>query len=304
MEDIAVIILTFNEEQNLSAALESVKGWANTVFVVDSYSTDGTIDIALSRAPDCVSVVQHHFENYSAQWNWAVTHLPIQARWTMKLDADERLSPVFKKEVTACIRNAAQDLEGIYVRYRLTFMGATLHWGAFSSTYLLRLWRTGRAICGDRSVNEHFSVKGRTCMSRAFLDHCNYKSFSDWIDKHNRYSSMEAMSVASGNVSGDISSRFWGNPVERRAWLRRVYSQFPGRAFFYFLYRYVVRLGFLDGRAGFRFAFLHAAFMYWIDLKILEYQMTNKVPDVIWPTRGQPDPLVAGSELQKLVDRN
>lgn len=302
MVNITVIILTFNEEENLPAALDSVKGWANEVFVVDSYSTDSTVDIALSQVADGVQVVQHRFENYSAQWNWALTHLPIKSSWTLKLDADERVTPAFKVEVMNCLKNATNDLEGIYFRRRMIFMGTLLRWGGMSSNYVLHLWKTGKAIFEDRQVNEHALVGGKIIKIQSFVDHHDYKSVSEWLEKHNRYSSMETASIKTGNVIGDVSSSLWGNADERRMWFKKMYFKIPARPFFYFLSRYVFRLGFLDGKAGFRFAFLHAAYFYWIDLKIIEYQTTGKKPEIIWPVRGQPHPVVVASSLQKLVD--
>src|SRR3954447_19907828 len=114
---VSVIIPTFNEESNLAAALDSVKGWASEVFVVDSYSTDRTVDIALERAADGVHVVQHRFENYSAQWNWSLAHLPISQPWVLKLDADERALPGFRDEITARLADPRTE-ESAFILHR------------------------------------------------------------------------------------------------------------------------------------------------------------------------------------------
>src|SRR5579863_8164336 len=116
MADVSVIILTFNEEKNLPDCLDSVKGWAKEVFVVDSFSTDRTVDIALSRAKEGVRVVQHAFKDYSTQWNWALTRLPLKGAWTLKLDADERVTKEFKKESDAFFKTTASPIEGFYFR--------------------------------------------------------------------------------------------------------------------------------------------------------------------------------------------
>ena len=299
---IAVIIPTFNEEANLEMALDSVKGWASEVFVVDSYSTDHTVDIALARAMDGVKVVQHAFENYSAQWNWALQRLPVRCAWTVKLDADEQITEAFKKEIAALFQHGDTDLEGICFRRRLVFLGAQLKWGGISENPDLRMWRTGKARFEDRTFNEHALVNGKTVMIRAWVLHHDFKSVSAWIDKHNRYSSLEARNLLQGDVTGEVAPRFFGTPTERRMWFRRLYYRVPGRPFFYFLYRFVFRLGFLDGLPGFRYAFLHASFFYWIDLKIREYHKMRRLPDVHWPPRGLPHALVASSELQRSVD--
>lgn len=299
---LGVIILTFNEEANLAAAIDSIQGWAKEIFVVDSYSTDRTVEIALSYENRGVQVVQHAFENYSAQWNWALCHLPISQEWTLKLDADERVTPEFKDEVGQLLSSVNEEVEGFYFRRRLVFLGKRLRWGGTTQNHDLRLWRSHRATFENRTVNEHALVRGQTREIQSYVDHCDFKTFSDWLDKHNRYASMEARCHIERNVTGDVPPRLMGNPAERRMWFRSVYYKVPLRHYFYFLYRYILRLGFLDGKAGFHFAFLRASYHYWIDLKIEEYRRTGVLPEVLWPPRGQPHPVVAQSELQKLVN--
>lgn len=300
--DVTVIILTFNEESNLPTALDSLRGWAKEVFVVDSYSTDRTVDIALERAADGVRVVQHPFLNYSAQWNWALTHLPLSGKWTMKMDADECVTPEFREETNRIIASASPDLCGLYFRRKQIFLGRELQWGTIAGNYVLHLWRTGTAKFEDRPVQEHALVQGRTDRLFSAIEHNNHKSLSDWIRKHERYSSLEALSLIEGNMTGEVIPRMRGKPDERRMWMRRLYRSFPFRHVFYFLYRYVIRLGFLDGQPGFTYSFLHSVYLYWIDLKIKEYRLTGKLPEIIWPQRGQPHPVVRDSELQKEVD--
>ncbi len=299
--DVTAIILTFNEQSNLPSALDSVRGWAREVFVVDSYSTDKTVDIALSRAADGVRVVQHPFENYSAQWNWSLSRLPITSQWTMKLDADERVVPAFKDELEGILREAPAELEGIFFRRRMIFSGWTLDWGGVSSTFVLHLWRTGKARFENRPVNEQVILGGQTRQMRSSIDHHSEKSLTDWLSKHNRYSSLEALSAIRSNLPSEVEPRLLGSPVERRRWLKNLYSRLPGRHVLYFLYQYIARLGFLDGRPGFRYAFLRAGYRYWIDLKIMESQTTGNAPEVVWPLRGEPHPEVVASDLQSLV---
>ncbi len=305
MTDLTVIVMTFNEERNLSECLDSVSGWAREIFVVDSYSTDRTVDIALSRSRDGVGVVQHRFENYSSQWNWALRHLPIKGAWTLKLDADERVTPAFKKEAEAFWSAAEQDAEGVYFRRAMIFMGHRLRWGGTTNNYDLRLWKSGKAAFENRSVNEHALVKGKTIRFHSFVDHLNEnsKGLADWIEKHNRYSSMEAAAMMEGNVTGDVKPRLFGEADQRRMWLRRFFWKFPLRHFLFFLYRYIVKLGFLDGKTGFRYAFLHGIYFYWIGLKQEEGVSRNLIPYVPYPARGAAHPKVMKSALQKLVDK-
>lgn len=303
---VTVIILTFNEEANLPAALDSVCGWASEIYVVDSYSTDRTVDIAIERAGEGVRVVQHEFENYSQQWNWAISHLPIHGEWTLKLDADERCTAEFKSEVDERLRDASANLEGMFFRRRLIFMGTPIHGSGSSDAYVLHLWRTGRATFEDRAVNEHAIVEGEVSYLHGFVEHRNTKSLSDWLDKHNRYTSLEALSLIQGNIVGGVTPRLFGRADERRIWLRSLYYRVPyrlGVALVYFLYRYVWKLGFLDGVAGFHLCFLQVAFRYITDLKVCEYRKTGTLPEVRWPARGEAHPTVAASELQRLVDQ-
>jgi glycosyltransferase involved in cell wall biosynthesis len=300
--DVSVVILTFNEETNLPAALDSVRGWAREVFVVDSYSTDRTVDIGLEARAEGVVVVQHAFENYSKQWNWALAHLPISAGWVLKLDADERLTGAFKQEVSGLIRTAHDTLEGVYFRRQVVFMGKPLRWGAMTENYDLRMWRTGRAVFEDRPVNEHAVVRGATAQLRSLVEHHTMKSVAHWLDKHNRYSSLEARCLIEGNVTGGITPRLFGKPDQRRMWLRRLYLRAPARSLLYFLYRYVVRFGFLDGRVGFAYCFLHASYFYWLDLKRREHARTGVLPENIWPARGAAHPRVTSARLQEYVE--
>lgn len=299
---VAVVIPTFNEEENIEAALDSVRGWSDEVFVVDSYSTDATVDRALARAGDGVRVVQHRFENYSAQWNWALTHLPFTRDWTLKLDADERVTPDFRDEVDEVLANAAPGLEGLYFRRRFYFMGRPLDWGGMRDNHDLRLWKTGCARFEDRAVNEHALVEGETARLVAYVEHHDFKSLSDWIAKHNRYSSLEARAIAGGNVTGEVEPRLFGAPDERRIWLRRRFYRTPGAPWVYFAYRAFARGGVLDGWPGIQYAFLHASYLNWIELKLRQQRLTGKAPPVDWPTRGDPHPSVVDSPLQRQVE--
>ncbi len=298
---LAVVILSFNEERNLAAALDSVRGWACEVFVVDSYSTDRTVDIALARSGDGVHVVQHPFENYSKQWNWAIDSLPIQADWVLKLDADERATPSFRTEVRAVLARTSSEVAFV-VHWRFFFMGRRLRWGGLYPNGNIRLWRRGCGHFDDRGVNEHLIIDGPVGEIRSPIDHEDQKSLGHWLDRHNRYSTLEARALIQGDVTGQVTPLLFGRSEQRRMWLRRVYYAFPGRAFWYFLYRFVLRLGFLDGRAGFRFAFLHASFFYWIDLKRSESARTGASLVPIWPARSEAHPGVVNSSTQQRTD--
>ncbi|MHB1421808.1 MAG: glycosyltransferase family 2 protein [Gemmataceae bacterium] len=299
---LSVILPTFNEEANLQMALDSVKGWASEIFVVDSYSSDRTVDIALSQPEDNVRVVQHRFAGYAAQWNWAISHLPITQPWILLMAADERATDAFAAEVRQRITDPRTEESGFLVNSRFIFMGKWLRWGGMSSNPQTRIWRTGKGRLEEREVNEHLIVDGKLGRILSPIEHHDYKDLGFWIEKHNRYSALEARALLKGDVTGEVSPRLFGQPEERRMWLRKWYYRVPGRPLWYFLYRYFLRLGLLDGLNGFRFAFLHASYFYWIDLKQAEYRATGELPVVLWLPRGAPHPLVANSELQRQVD--
>lgn len=289
---LSVVILTFNEEENVGAAIESVRGWASEIFVVDSFSVDHTVEVARGYRDDGVSVVQHAFENYSAQWNWALSALPFTADWILKLDADERVTPAFKEEVSRVLDGAPEDLEGLYFRRSLFFMGKAIKRGGMAG-YDLRLWRRGCGQFDGREVNEHLIVEGRTAKLSTFVEHHDTKSLSEWWDKHNRYSSLEALDLIEGGPSGEVKPSLWGNPDAQRMWIRERFFAHPFRflaSVSLFFYHFVGRLGFLDGTRGFQVAFLRASFFYMIQLKVLEFRRTGKMPVVLWPARGEPNP--------------
>lgn len=284
---IAAILLTFNEERNLRAALASVAGWASEILVVDSLSTDRTVDVALSVAG--VRVFQHAFVDYGSQWNWALENLPIDGRWVLRLDADERVTPEFKAELAGRLA-AGEDVSAYVVDRRLVFMGRWLRWGGYYPNGDIRLWKRGLGRMESRSVNEHFLTCGPVAHLKSPIDHIDEKDLTHWLDRHNRYSSLEARELLKGNITGDVRPSLLGSPAERRMALRRLYYRLPLRPLAYFVYRYVLRLGFLDGTPGLRYTLLHASFLHWIDLKIAEARRCGQLPDVIWPPRGTRDP--------------
>jgi glycosyltransferase involved in cell wall biosynthesis len=299
---VSAIILTFNEEANLGDALESVVGWADAVFVVDSFSMDRTVEIALSYKERGVAVVQHGFEDYGAQWAWALARLPLRSEWVLKLDADERVTPEFKAALAVALPNADASVGGFAFRRQIEFLGRPLRFGGHLENADTRLWRRGRVRVEARTVNEHMLVDGKVGQLTATVRHCNAKDLTHWIDKHNRYSSLEAQYALAGSAASEVESRLFGSPEQRRKWFRGVHRRMPFRNSLYFLYRVVLRAGFLDGWPGVSYAFLRAAYMHWIDLKAKEARLSCRAPSVLWPQRGEPHPEVAASKLQALVD--
>ncbi len=258
--DVSIVILTYNEEVNIGAALRSVCSWTKEVFVVDSGSTDRTADIA--RSFPGVRVVQHAFDSYGAQWDWALNHLPLTACWVMKLDADEWVSDSLREEIVRLTRDADCRHSGYYMRFRLRFDNQWLRFGGFHRTWILRLWRRDSGQSDKRPVNEHVVVHGTVGRLRSYFMHDDRKGISAWLRRHNYYSTEEAREAV-GGTQLELTG-----PAGRRKWFKRhVWPYVPWKPLFYFAYVYFVRLGILDGRAGFRYACLRSFYYYLIELK-------------------------------------
>ena len=278
MTDIAVIILTYNEELNIAQALESVQGWARQIFVLDSYSTDRTLEIA-GRFP--CTIVQNGFDDYSKQRNFALERLPITSGWVFFLDADEWIPRELKEEISTLVASNPPE-NGFFVKWRLLWMGQWIRRGYYP-TWILRLFRFGKARCEDRSVNEHLVVEGAVGYLKNDFIHEDHKGVTDWIAKHNVYATQEALGLFNKAGSDQqINVRFWGSQAERKRWLRyRLWNNLPPlvRPILYFIYRYIFRGGFLDGKMAFAYHFLQGLwFPMLIDIKYLEmkYGRENK----------------------------
>jgi glycosyltransferase involved in cell wall biosynthesis len=271
---LSVIILTFNEEANLPACLESLSGLRTEIFVVDSGSTDKTVEIA-GRAG--ALVFEHEFDNYAAQRNWALENLPLRTEWILNLDADERLTPALLSEIKEALARPFIDVDGFMLRKRTIFMGRWIKHGGHYPSYHLRLFRRGRGRCEDRLYDQHFLVDGRIeSLKQDYLDVLT-SDLSMWTQRHARWAEAEArqmLTQGDSSLAHRVRSNVRGNPIERRRWLRDgPYAHAPLflRPFLYWFYRYFLRLGFLDGREGLIFHFLQGCwFRFLVDAKIYE----------------------------------
>lgn len=254
---LSVIVLTYNEEANLPACLASLNGLDCEVFVVDSGSTDRTLEIAKAAG---AHVAEHSFEHYAAQRNWAQANLPVQSEWMLHLDADERLTPDLVKEINEVMADPAPDVDGFLLRKRTFFMGRWIRHGGHYPSYHLRLLRRDRGHCEDRLYDQHFIVSGRVARLRHDYVDVVASDLSTWTRRHIRWAELEAREMLSVNQGPHrVQPRLFGTAIERRRWLReRLFWRSPlfVRAFGYWVYRYVFRLGFLDGVEGLIFHFL------------------------------------------------
>ena len=255
--DIAVIILTYNESLHLARALRHIEGFAREVFVIDSYSTDDTVEIARNFGAE---VLQHPFQNQARQFQWAMDNAVITAQWVMRLDADEIIEPDLGAEIIVRLPSLPPDVTGIYLNRKTIFQGRFIRHGGRYPLMLLRVWRHGKARIEDRWMDEHiYLLEGRSvAFSGGFADH-NLNDLAYFTDKHNSYASREALDVVNrklnlwelepGVLAGESGKRQAGI---KRFMKEKVFNRMPFQlsALAYFLYRYIVRLGFLDGSEG------------------------------------------------------
>jgi len=289
-----VVVLTYNEALNLTDCLASVADWAESMFVVDSGSTDRTVEIAEQFG---ARVFQHPFETHAKQWQWALDNLPLETDWVLGLDADQSLTPELAEEIAALterdVRNrlckapdgpSGQSVPdtfycGFYCGYeikrRQIFRGRWIRHGGYYPIYLLKLFRRDavRLDTGDL-VDHHFHVDAPVGRLRYDLleRNRNEDQISFWIAKHNRYAKLlaeEEWRCRNGDYGPLLSSK-------KRFWYRLPLYLRP---LLYFFYRYVLRCGFLDGKQGFIFHFLQA---YWfrllVDINIDELRQTSTAP--------------------------
>jgi glycosyltransferase involved in cell wall biosynthesis len=265
---LSVFILTHDEEQNLPAAIASVHLLGAEVFVVDSGSTDRTVEIA--RAAGC-HVVGHPFTTQAEQLNWALDHLPCTTDWILRLDADERLTPELVHELPIRLAEAPPEVGAFEVKRRVYFWGTWIKHGGYYPTWLVRVWRRGRARSESRQMDEHMVVSNGIVLR---LDHDiideNRKGLGFWTDKHNRYADREVRDLRA--IADDQSAS--GGQAGRRRWMKKnLYARSPRfvRAFAYWFLRYIVLLGFLDGEAGLVFHFLQGFwYRFLVDAKLEE----------------------------------
>ncbi len=273
--NLTAIILTKNEEAHIERAIRSLSGIANSVLVVDSGSSDRTCELAKELG---ANVLYNRWKNYSSQFNWALEQIPESSEWVLRLDADEIVTEELKKDIISCLPKIEPEVKGIYVPRRMNFMGSAIRWGGVFPVHVLRIFRPNSGRCEDRWMDEHIKVRGDTKKFTGEIIDDNLNSLSWWTDKHNAYASREVVDLLNleyGFSPHDtVADLRGGNQAGVKRWIKeKLYSRLPigGRSFIYFLYRYVIRLGFLDGWGGAAFHVLQGFwYRYLVDMKLIE----------------------------------
>ncbi len=271
---LVAIVLTFNESKHIERCLESLRGVADETIVVDSHSTDDTIEIARRLN---ATVMQHPFINQAKQFNWALAQLDSTSDWVLRLDADEYLTADLVMEIRTKLHELPSHTAGVVCGRRMTFQGRLIRFGGIFPIRIVRLFRYGRGHCEDRWMDEHIVVDGQLAGFQGDIIDDNLNSLAWWIDKHNRYSSREAIELLNrqhrflpeANAAAGERSH-----ASTKRWIKEnFYYRLPGgcRAAAYFVYRYVLRFGFLDGPSGSAFHVLQGFwYRYVVDKKVAE----------------------------------
>lgn len=271
---ISAVILAFNEARNIKRCIESLT-WCDEVVVIDDYSTDATVEIAESLG---ARVLQHRFESFAKQRNWALEHAAIKQPWVLMLDADEVATPGFARAAQLAVHNAAADLQALCICRKTVFMGQTLNHADGFPVWIMRLVRNGVTAFEDSGHGEcpvPNSVGTPKLIDEPLLHFAFSRGMDDWWSRHVRYAKREAIRESSEGARTRWSDLFATQSWKRRRQLRAITGCLPGRGLMRFLYQYVIKCGFLDGKAGLQFCRMLACYEAMISVRRGETQRLN-----------------------------
>jgi glycosyltransferase involved in cell wall biosynthesis len=260
---VSVMVFTLNEEIHLPSCLAAL-AWCDDVIVVDSFSTDATADICRTAG---VRFFQNRFTGFGDQRNWALDHCQSRHDWILILDADERVTPELVEELRHDLADPAGEIAAYRIRRRFHLWGRWLKYSSLYPTWVVRLVHRRRVRYVNRGHAETQEVQGRIADLRRDLIDENLKGIDEWLARQNRYASQDA----AFELAQEGSGIGWGDALrgalERRALLKRLAARAPMRPLLYFLYSYVFRFGFLDGRDGLQFCLMRALYQRMVAIK-------------------------------------
>ncbi len=264
---ISVLILTLNEEDNLPRCLASLD-WCDDVVVLDSGSTDRTCAIAEERS---ARVFERPFDDYASQRNHGLEKIDYRHEWLLMVDADEEVPADLVQEMRKAVERAASEVTLFRMRRKDYFLGRWIRRSSGYPTWFGRLARLGR-VRVERTINEEYVTDGKVELLQTHLNHYPFnKGFHAWFEKHNRYSTMEGELLEARQAERHpLSDLLHRDPTLRRKWIKSLVYRLPGRPLLMFFALYVVRGGFLDGRAGLTFCLLRSFYEFMIDCKAHE----------------------------------
>ena len=301
---VSVLIPAKDEESNLPACLESVAR-ADEVFVVDSQSSDRSIEISTNYG---ANVVQFYFNGrWPKKKNWSLDNLPFRNEWVLIVDCDERITPELWDEIATVIQDP--NYNGYYLNRRVFFLGQWIRYGGKYPDWNLRLFKhkSGRyenlntediPNTGDNEVHEHVILDGKVGYLKNDMLHIDFRDIYHWLERHNRYSNWEARvyyNILTGNdESGTIGANLFGDAVQRKRFLKKIWVKLPFKPLLRFILFYFIRLGFLDGKAGYIYGRLLSQYEYQIGVKLYELRQFGGKLNV----NAQANPPVKPSEPQ------
>ncbi|UPW18266.1 glycosyltransferase family 2 protein [Agarivorans sp. TSD2052] len=278
---LSVIILTFNESLHISRVVDAVRSVAERVVVVDSFSTDNTVELATAKGAE---VFQNPFVNQAQQFQWAIENCDINSEWILRLDADEYIDEELCNNITHFLSTASEDCNGAILNRRHIFLGKWVRFGGRYPLPMLRLFRNGCAHIEQKWMDEHIVLdKGYAQELKGGFFDDNLNSVTWFIDKHNKYATREMLDMMLKRIEPQAESTMTketGFKIRLKRWLKEdIYQQLPYfvRPVLYFLFRYFIQLGLLDGARGFAYHFMQG---FWyralVDLKCLEAEAALK----------------------------
>jgi len=278
MADLTAIILTYNEELNIESCITSLKKVSERIIVVDSYSSDNTVQIASNMG---VEVFQNTWTNHAQQFQYGLEIANIKTQWIIRLDADESLTEESAKEIEVlCKKHSNTEISGLILRLEVSFLGKKLRHGGIYPIKVLRIFKYGHGNVEIRNMDEHIVLnQGKTTELKSDSIHNDFKSLTSWIDKHNRYSSLEVIDYFQAASMTKENNSLNLNAKVKRIVKYKIYYRLPMgvRALLYFIYRYIFKLGFLDGKEGLIFTILQAFwYRFLVDAKIHEELIKKK----------------------------
>jgi len=295
---ISALVPMLNEELNITDCLESLQ-FCDEIWVVDSHSRDRSPEIASALGANVVQF--DYIPGGPKKKNWGLANLPFKHPWVLILDCDERIPAELREEIIAAVANPG-DRAGYYLNRRVYFLGRWLKHCWYPS-WNLRLFQhqrgryerleSGQLQTGDNEVHEHVLLDGPAGYLAHDMLHYDYCSLHHFCERHNRYSTWEAehrLRELAGSDDG-LPARFWGEPLQRRRWLKRLALRLPGKPLLRFLYTYFWRRGFLDGYPGFLISAYMAVYEFEIGMKMYELRQQGGVPGLPPAPSAEPTPV-------------
>jgi glycosyltransferase involved in cell wall biosynthesis len=273
---IGILIISFNEDIHLERCIENAKKLSFNIFVVDSFSTDKTIQILLEKN---VKFMQHTFATHAKQINIGIDHFPYPVDWLVRLDCDELLSDELILEIKSSIQSEIYTYNGFFVQRKVNFLQGILHYGMINPIWLLRVWKKSDGKCNDLWMDEKIELDrpNTTHLKGILYDH-NLQDITWWTQKHNQYAVREAYEILRQKYGLNIPEET--NTIDRKiVKIKKLYNHLPifVRPFLLFIYAYFIKFGFLDGKRGLIWNFLQVFwYRFLVDVKVLEIEIQHQ----------------------------